>query len=273
MLVNIYEKIFAFSPLARRLRAKYWYRYVAKVINDSPVIFMNYGYAHPGGKLPQIALQKADEVNRGFIQLYHHVAGQIDLNGLDVLEIGCGRGGGASYVARYLGPKSMVAVDLNPVGIDFCKKNYSVQGLSFVEGDAESLDLADNSFDAVINVESSHCYGNMEKFLSEVVRVLRPGGYFLFTDFRVEDAITLLEIQLSRSGMDRLKDEVITSEILRATEQDSETRLGFVMRYTPKFLRPLGRNFAGVKGSLTHLRFSSGELVYKSYTFRKPERQ
>ena len=39
-----------------------------------------------------------------------------------------------------------------------------------------------NEFDIVINVESAHNYPSLPRFLSEVHRVLKPGGYFSWTD-------------------------------------------------------------------------------------------
>ena len=60
-------------------------------------------------------------------------------------------------------------------------------GLDFVHGDAENLPFPDESFDAVINVEASHIYPHFDRFLSEVKRVLRPGGHFLHVDFRNRD--------------------------------------------------------------------------------------
>ena len=53
-----------------------------------------------------------------------------------------------------------------------------------MHGNAESLPFADESFDAVINVEASHGYPDFPRFLAEVARVLRPGGHFLYADFR-----------------------------------------------------------------------------------------
>lgn len=64
-------------------------------------------------------------------------------------------------------------------------------------GDAEKLPLADASFDAVLNVESSHCYGNVETFFREAARVLRPDGRFLFADFRLQKEMPALEAKLS----------------------------------------------------------------------------
>ena len=54
---------------------------------------------------------------------------------------------------------------------------------------AESLPLGDASVDVLVNVESSHCYGNFQKFIAEVHRVLKVGGVFLFADFRDDEEI------------------------------------------------------------------------------------
>ncbi len=44
----------------------------------------------------------------------------------------------------------------------------------------------------MINIESSHCYGSMTRFLSEVSRVLRPNGYLLLADLRGTDGVEVL---------------------------------------------------------------------------------
>ena len=36
----------------------------------------------------------------------------------------------------------------------------------------------------MLNVEASHAYPRFDRFLDKVVRVLRPGGHFLYVDFR-----------------------------------------------------------------------------------------
>ena len=67
-------------------------------------------------------LRAADEPDRACIQLYHRAATQVDLSGKRVLEVGCGHGGGASYLMRTLHPASYTGLDLNPAGIAFCQK-------------------------------------------------------------------------------------------------------------------------------------------------------
>jgi SAM-dependent methyltransferase len=105
-----------------------------------------------------LPLAESDEPKRFPIQLYHRTATQVDLNGKDVLEVGCGHGGGASYLTRTLHPASYTGLDLNPAGIAFCRARHNLPGRDFVRGDAENLPFPDQSFDAVINIESSHCY-------------------------------------------------------------------------------------------------------------------
>ena len=131
-----------------------------------------------------LPLVESDERNRFGIQLYHRVATQVDLNAKQVLEVSCGHGGGASYLLRTLHPASYTGLDFNPDGIAFCRKRHHLPGLDFVHGDAENLPFADESFDAVVNVEASHAYPRLPRFLAEVVRVLRPGGHLLYADFR-----------------------------------------------------------------------------------------
>jgi ubiquinone/menaquinone biosynthesis C-methylase UbiE len=53
---------------------------------------------------------------------------------------------------------------------------------SYVTG-REKLPFPDESFDAVINVEASHAYPQLSRFLGEVARVLHPGGHFFYADF------------------------------------------------------------------------------------------
>lgn len=112
-----------------------------------------------------LPLSESDEPNRYCIQLYHQTASQVDLTGKEVLEVSCGAGGGASYIARNLGPASYTGLDLNPASIDLCRAKHRLPGLQFVQGDAQNLPFPDESFDAVVNVEASHQYPDFRGFL------------------------------------------------------------------------------------------------------------
>jgi len=54
--------------------------------------------------------------------------------------------------------------------------------VTFLRGDAECLPFRSETFDVVVNLESSHCYPHFDQFLEEVHRVLRPQGIFCYAD-------------------------------------------------------------------------------------------
>ena len=246
---------------------KYWYPFLTRRWDAEDVLLLNYGYEEdpPMG----VPLAASDERNRYGIQLYHRTATQADLSDKQVLEVSCGHGGGASYVVRTLRPASYTGLDLNADAIAFCRKRHSLPGLDFVRGDAESLPFADESFDAVINVEASHGYPNFPRFLAEVARVLRPGGHFLYADFRARDGIPEWEAALADAPMRLLSERVINAEVLRGLDKLAPRYLELVGHHLPTFLRPFGRLFVGAPGSLMYRELQRGRLSYRMYCFSK----
>ena len=192
---------------------KLWYPFLTRRLTQEEVLFLNYAFeTEPPLGLP---LEPADEPNRACIQLYHHVATQADLRGKRVLEVSCGHGGGASYLTRTLRPASYTGLDLNPTGIRFCQQRHRIAGLDFVPGDAENLPFPAATFDAVINVEASHCYPQFPRFLAEVARVLKPGGHFLYADFRFDEDLPDWEQALTTAPLQLQSSRVINPEVLR----------------------------------------------------------
>jgi ubiquinone/menaquinone biosynthesis C-methylase UbiE len=245
------------------------YSAITAVLKDEDVAFLNYGYAPLDGSPMALALEQSDEADRYSIQLYYRVAGATDLSGKNVLEIGCGRGGGASFIARYLGPTSMTAVDLSPRAVRYCQRRHQVRNLKFLEGDAENLQLPSASFDAVVNVESSHCYPSFERFLGEVARVLRPGGMFLFADLRARHDVVQTREQL-RQRFAVVEEEAITPNVVRALDLDSDRRRALIRKRTPKLLHKHLQTFASVNGTPVFDAFRSGTLQYVRFVLQKP---
>ena len=242
-----------------------WYWYINSLDKYGEVIFLNYGYADNN----KLELRKEDENNRYPIQFYNHIANSIKVEGLDILEVGCGRGGGASYIAGYLAPKSVKGIDLCKKSIDFCKKHYHVKGLSFCHGNALSLPFMDNNFNVVINVESSHRYSDMERFLGEVYRVLRSGGYFLFADLRDEELIESLRKQLDNCRLKIIKEEIITPNVIKALVLANEKKMDLIERLVPRLLHGLTKEFAGTKETALYKSFMKGKKEYLHYILQK----
>jgi SAM-dependent methyltransferase len=109
--------------------------------------------------------------------------------GAKVLEVGCGPGHLSIRLARELG-LDVTGLDLDPEMLEVARAN--AEGIagdsrrlpSFVLGDAASLPFADGSFDLVVSTLSMHHWADPRVGLSEIGRVLRPGGRALIWDLR-----------------------------------------------------------------------------------------
>ena len=257
-----------FARLVQKLVWKRWYPALTRQLSADDVLFFNLGYEEdPPMGLPLVA---SDEPNRFYIQLYHSTATQADLNGAQVLEVSCGHGGGASYLLRTLRPASYTGLDFNPAGIAFCRERHNLPGLDFVQGDAENLPFADQSFDAVINVEASHCYPHFPRFLAEVARVLRPGGHFLYADLRSRHLIAEWESAIAEAPMRLRCGRVVNAEVLRGIEKNTHHwSLNVVDRYPSAFLRRFGRALAVGQGTPVYRDLQRGELSFRIYCCAK----
>ncbi|ORB74969.1 fatty-acid O-methyltransferase Mtf2 [Mycobacterium scrofulaceum] len=247
---------------------RFLYRYLTRRLAANDIVFLNYGYEEdpPMG----VPLSPPDEPNRFPIQLYHRTAAQVDLRGKHVLEVGCGHGGGASYLMRTFHPASYTGLDLNSDGIEFCRERHNVAGLEFVQGDAENLPFPDESFDAVINIESSHLYARFPRFLTEVARVLRPNGHFLYADFRLTEGLAAWDAQLADAPMRILSQRVISPEVMRGMEKNSQWWMTVVNALVPSFARrfALTRGYRFVWKTYEDLR-DGGLTQYRMYCFAK----
>jgi SAM-dependent methyltransferase len=251
------------------------YKGAQATFNMTPV-FMNLGYLDLGAAKP-LYLEAADEPYRPFIQLYENVLGGIELEGRDVLEVGCGSGGGASYMMRYHSPATVVGVDLVEDNIEACVKLHAAAGLSFVQGDAESLQFPDASFDVVVNIESSHSYPAMQSFLDEVYRLLRPNGYFLFADLRPVNevwgtgrTVEGLRRQLRRSGLRIQAEKNISAHVLASIELLDDVKRALLVEcgVVDHDLHHLSEILL-CKGSNNYRQCKEGALQYWTFTCRK----
>lgn len=271
MLTNIFAFFLKISPKLKRIVWKKLYEFLSRKYPTEEWTFMNYGYESSSTPMA-IPLKKEEEFNRYMIQLYHYVATAIDLKGKDVLEVGSGRGGGSSYIKRYLKPKTMLGVDYSKNAIQFSNKQHSVDGLNFVQDDAENLSLKNESMDAVVNIESSHCYGSMKKFLKQVYRVLRNDGYLLFADLRPSEEIQTLDKLFADTGFKTIKKELISKGVVHAMEAFHEFKFNFFQKMVKGWLKKPLNDFAGIKGSNIHLELSNGKMVYYHYVLKKIKR-
>jgi ubiquinone/menaquinone biosynthesis C-methylase UbiE len=255
----------------KRFNAKVTYELLAKHIPVEEWQFMNYGYAPNSNEL-SLDLPENPNIQRYPLQMYHYLAIKADIEGKEILEVGSGRGGGARHIAGTLKPKFYTGMDLAQSAVDLANKIHPLPNLKFIQGSAEAIPLPDDSIDVVVNVESCHAYGSVDKFLSEVKRVLKPGGRLLLVDFRNEknvENMSTLKAQLRNSGLKMLEEENITSNVIRSIEAEDDTKKKRIEKLIPKKWQSLFSEFAGVVGSRFYETLKNGTRQYYRFSLVK----
>ena len=114
---------------------------------------------------------------------HHNVARLIRVNnGQRVLEVGCGNGEFAAYLAKRFVNAQVVAVDFSQEAIGIARGHHTRSpNLRFETSDATALAFDDRSFDCVVSCECIEHVLEPQKMASEIFRVLRPGGAFHIT--------------------------------------------------------------------------------------------
>jgi SAM-dependent methyltransferase len=231
--------------------------YDATAVAAQDFSFMNYGYAPAGAK------PSADP--EGYcLALYRHLVDGANLRRRRVLEVSCGRGGGAAEIATTCGPAKLVGVDISAQNLEIARRRFAhLKNLRFEVGRAEALPLESGSVDAVVNVEASHLYDDPARFFSEVFRVLASQGRFFYADLFWNNSEP--QRLLRNAGFSIAREEDITADVLRALELDSERREQIVSGSIPADMQDDYRNWSGVKGYRAYNRFASREWVYRAF--------
>ncbi|HEY2498365.1 MAG TPA: methyltransferase domain-containing protein [Candidatus Angelobacter sp.] len=266
----VLPKILPSDPAALKQQCRDFYNSVSRQLNATEFAefshFLNYGYAADGSaQYSRIVLPKY-LLNRNSVQLVLEMVGDCDIDGKVILDVGCGRGGTVSVLSKFFKPASLTGMDLSPVAVSFCRNTHKGPTLSFQEGDAESLPFEDSSFDIITNVESSHSYPLIENFYSEVHRVLRPGGRFLYTDILSTKQIAALDEIQRHLEMKLELERDISNNVLRSCDEIAAFR-------RPAFqdgnVSESVSDFLGTPGSRFYEAIRSGASRYGIWRFVK----
>ena len=219
--------------------------------------FLNYGYVPTTSDNESAFAIREGTFNAHSVRLVFEVIGSIDLDDRTVVEIGCGRGGNSRLVAEKFSGH-VIGIDMSSEAIDFCRKTHLDNSTDFRVGDALDIPLEDGSCDAVLNVESSHSYGNLPKFLGEVRRICRPGAWFLHTDFLSPEDWDYVRSRLQALGFVTEADRDITANVLASRDQASSN---WAQVYGDGNARVA--NFLALPGSAIYEQMRAGLLEYR----------
>jgi SAM-dependent methyltransferase len=103
-----------------------------------------------------------------------------DVNGLDVVELGCG----TAYFSAWLAKRGArpVGVDPTPAQLATARRMQAQTGIEFplVEAPGEAVPLPDASFDLALSEYGASLWADPAKWIPEASRLLRSGGRLVF---------------------------------------------------------------------------------------------
>jgi SAM-dependent methyltransferase len=103
-----------------------------------------------------------------------------ELDGRDVVELGCG----TAYVAAWLARRgaNVVGVDPTPAQLETARRMQQQFGLEFplIEASAEDVPLPDGSFDLAVSEYGASIWADPYRWIPEAARLLRPSGQLVF---------------------------------------------------------------------------------------------
>ena len=245
---------------------KLWYNYLAK---RSDINTMNYGY-HPTRKIMKkktIPTCFDLEVDKNPLCLYEFISRK--LRG-KVLEVGCGRGGGLYYLAKTNPDITFVGLDYSKQNISKARDKFSAPNLTYINGNSMDLPFEDETFDVVLNVESSHCYDKFEKFVTEVRRVLKPRGIFNYTDFRPDPRECMrkyFKINVHEDISTNVMSSIQEMVVVRNAALEAFFKNRCIMNN--KLVRRWIFEFIGSPGGSVYSRIKDGQNAYRYIQCRK----
>lgn len=253
----------------RRLSAfaKYFYNYLHSHKAIQHIRVSNYGYAPVDDDVAHY-----DSHHRYGLQLYKELVknhkGFLIGDKSRVVEVGCGKGAGAEFLINKFRPVSYTGIDFSEPAIEFCH-NYFPQGdqTKFICATADRLPVNQDSADVVINVESSHIYPHIGNFFNEVRRILKPGGRFLLTDYRIieNSSIDSIEKLITEHGFDIEEKRIISEQVHTACTEASESRKKIIDDNCPWYLKKYFQHYAILNGSKKSQMLANGKIVYFIY--------
>lgn len=104
-----------------------------------------------------------------------------------ILDVATGTADLALSAYKALEPEEIIGIDISPkmleIGREKIAKRDLQERIKLYDGDSENLPFEDASFDAIMVAFGVRNFGNLEKGLSEMARVLRPGGKMVVLEF------------------------------------------------------------------------------------------
>eukprot|EP01006_Ploeotia_vitrea_P000339 TRINITY_DN102891_c0_g1_i1.p1 TRINITY_DN102891_c0_g1~~TRINITY_DN102891_c0_g1_i1.p1 ORF type:complete len:315 (-),score=29.70 TRINITY_DN102891_c0_g1_i1:101-1015(-) len=243
---------------------------------------LNYGTTVAPPEEPPKHLQWG-EADKRALAMYWYTAtshGTRNLEDLRILEVGSGRGGGAAYITQVFKPRLFVGVELSQPALKYGIQKYksTTPNLFFMQGRAEDLPVPSQSFDMLLNIESSHLYNPITDFLKEAHRVLIPGGSLVISDFRlcVKGQLANLEefqgLLRGCKGFKLLENTDITENVIDSKNKRNK-EVNDLISSAPKWAHSSLHTFYGSTQGRLYQAFTNKWAQYRHWVLERTEEE
>lgn len=174
-----YEHVYSGADTENQKRRKVNYKGLTNQYYDLVTDLFEYGW----GQSFHFAPRAPNESFAASLARHeHYIAHRLALRpGMRVADLGCGVGGPLREIARFSGA-TIIGVNNNAYQLERARKLTDEAGLGqlaeFLKCDFMDMNLPDNSLDAVYAIEATVHAPNMADCYGEVLRVIKPGGFF-----------------------------------------------------------------------------------------------
>ncbi|CDW83792.1 UNKNOWN [Stylonychia lemnae] len=259
---------------------KMWFKFMFSSLTNhyqkNDLVILNVGFADLESEDGLYIKTMKDKFDAFRFQLYHYIVmrfgGVNSMNGLSLLETGCGRGGGLHYLSKELNPQSALGIDFCQAQIDYCKQHWlgDKLNINFIKHDVEKLDalVSRNSIDYVVDIESSVFYPDKNAFYRQVSQVLRRDGVFLYGVMMFSFQVNNFEKNLEKY-FDIEKREEISKEVQKSLRIDTPNVSDLIENNFPVYTHWILKQSFGIEGTYFFRMMENKLVVYKVYLCRR----
>lgn len=134
-----------------------------------------------------------------------------------ILDAGCGPGDFTIELAKKFFDSEITGLDLSEpmleIARDSAAREDNIESIRFMKGDVQNMPFEDNSFEAVVSLNTLHIVGNPVMMLNEIERVLVPGGALWIADRKRSRLLALMPTLKSAYTADEVKALLYASEL------------------------------------------------------------
>ena len=212
------------------------------------------------------------------VMMYHllvkTLVSQLDLNPHQILDVGCGQGGGVRYISTIFPNASIIGVDRNATVVKLAEKNYGDgDKIRFQKSGSQRLNFEPNSFDLVISVGAPTYFG-LDNYVGQVAELCKAGGTIsLSGGYRQGDHQNIekeLREAASREGLDFHSYHDITPHTFASLKADIPRRIELLKR-VPWPFRLYGHKWADLPGSTEYEEYETGRRADFAAVMSKPK--